>query len=297
MHHNTPRPLRRAALEAAERGWHVFPLVPGSKRPAVRSWEQRATVDAERLTRCWATGDYNIGIAAGPSRLVIVDLDVPKHDGDLPPAGTPDRVADGADSLALLAELQGGRYPCGTYTVRTPSGGTHLYFTAPAGTALRNTAGTLGWKVDTRANGGYVVGAGSTVDSEAYTVADGTVPAALPDWLARLLTPAPLPRQEPLSVPLLATDRRGAYLRAAVDGELQRVACACEGNRNNALYQASVALGQLVAGQALNAGDVTGWLVEAAVRIGLAEQDARRTIASGQRAGAKKPRSIAGRAA
>ncbi|MEU9222746.1 bifunctional DNA primase/polymerase, partial [Streptomyces sp. NPDC048376] len=53
-----------AALEAAERGWHVFPLRPADKRPALhgeavcpligdcagghRKWEDRATVDPDR---------------------------------------------------------------------------------------------------------------------------------------------------------------------------------------------------------------------------------------------------------
>jgi hypothetical protein len=44
-----PRPvtgeLLRAALEAAERGWPVFPLVPRGKKPAIERWQQRATCD------------------------------------------------------------------------------------------------------------------------------------------------------------------------------------------------------------------------------------------------------------
>ncbi|MBT2507073.1 bifunctional DNA primase/polymerase [Streptomyces sp. ISL-98] len=297
MHQSTPCPLPRAAHEAAERGWHVFPLVPGGKRPAIRSWEQRATTDAERIARCWATGNYNLGIAAGPSALVVVDLDMPKHAEDLPPAGIPSVVTNGADMLAKLAEGHGQRYPGGTYTVRTASGGTHLYFTAPAGRELRNTAGNLGWKVDTRAVGGCVAGAGSVVDGKPYVVVHDVSPAPLPDWLATLLAPAPLPPQVPVAMPLIATDRHSAYLRAAVAGELERVTRARTGNRNNALYQAAVALGQLVAGGELEAGDVADWLAAAAVQNGLAETEARLTVASGQRAGAKKPRTVARRAA
>lgn len=297
MHHNPLRHLPRAALDAAERGWHVFPLVPAGKRPAIRSWESRATVDAARISRCWAAGGYNFGIAAGPTRLAVVDLDVPKHDEDVPPAGTPSYVIDGADMLALLAEREGRRFPTETYTVRTASGGTHLYFAAPAGAELRNTAGTLGWKIDTRAHGGYVVGAGSVVDGKPYTVVRDMAPAALPDWLTKLLVPAPLPPQRLVAVPLLAMDRHSSYLRAAVAGELQRVSRARTGNRNNALYQAAVALGQLVAGQELSAAEVTDWLTAAALGVGLAEPDARRTVASGLRAGARRPRTVVGRRA
>lgn len=35
MTHDTQAALFRAALTAAERGWHVFPLRPGSKPPAL----------------------------------------------------------------------------------------------------------------------------------------------------------------------------------------------------------------------------------------------------------------------
>ncbi|MCX4824400.1 bifunctional DNA primase/polymerase [Streptomyces sp. NBC_01142] len=297
MHHNTPCPLPRAALEATERGWHVFPLIPDSKRPAIRSWEPRATTDADRVTRCWTAGDYNLGIAAGPSGLVVVDLDVPKHDQDVPPAETPSYVADGSDMFAVLAERHGQTLPIQTYSVRTASGGTHLYFAAPADVELRNTAGTLGWKIDTRASGGYVVGAHSSVDGKPYSVVHDVPPVPLPNWLTKLLVPAPLPPRGPVAVALIAKDRHSAYLRAAVDGELQRVTRAHRGNRNNSLYEASVALGQLVAGGELAASEVSDWLTEAAVRIGLTEPDARRTIASGQRAGAKKPRTVVRRAA
>jgi hypothetical protein len=297
MHHNTPCPLPRAALEATERGWHVFPLIPDSKRPAIRSWEPRATTDAERVTRCWTAGDYNIGIAAGPSGLVVVDLDVPKHDQDVPPAETPSYVADGSDMFSALAERHGQPLPTQTYSVRTASGGTHLYFAAPADVELRNTAGTLGWKIDTRASGGYVVGAHSSVDGKRYTVVHDAPPVPLPDWLTKLLVPAPLPPQGPVAVPLIAKDRHSAYLRAAVDGEVQRVTRAHTGNRNNALYQASVALGQLVAGRELSEAEVTDWLASAAVGVGLAEPDVGRTVASGLRAGAKRPRTFGWRAA
>ena len=175
--------MNQAALNAAGRGWHVFPLRPDSKRPAFpdhderhctrrdprcrnghTGWEPRATTDTTRITRAWTRTPYNVGIACGPSRLVVVDLDTPKP-GDTPPREW-DRpgIRTGADVLAALCDEAGQPYPAATYTVSTPSGGTHLYFTAPAGAGLRNTAGALGWLVDTRAGGGYVVGAASTVN-------------------------------------------------------------------------------------------------------------------------------------
>lgn len=43
----------------------------------------------------------------------------------------------------MLAAEAGAELPADTHIVTTP-GGCHLYFRAPAGLALRNTAGTLG---------------------------------------------------------------------------------------------------------------------------------------------------------
>lgn len=58
--------LLTSALAAAERGWHVFPLLPDSKRPAIAGWEQRATTDPIRIRLCWDSGPFNIAIACGP---------------------------------------------------------------------------------------------------------------------------------------------------------------------------------------------------------------------------------------
>ncbi|MGW3735060.1 bifunctional DNA primase/polymerase [Streptomyces sp. NPDC005148] len=290
--------LLRAALDAAELGLRVFPLRPGDKRPAITEWESRATTDRERIRGCWTHAAYNVGVATGPSGLVVVDLDRPKHPQDTPPADWAEHgVTDGADVLAVLCERHGQPFPADTYTVRTWSGGTHLYFAAPDGEPLRNTAGDsargLGWKVDTRAAGGLVVGVGSTYAGQPYEVVHDTAVAPLPVWLAELLRPAPLPPQRPVTVALTAHDRRSAFLRAAVDGELARVTSSGPHQHNTALYSASVALGQLVAGGGLDEHDVTGWLFTAALSVGQGEREARRTIASGLRAGANRPRQVA----
>jgi hypothetical protein len=287
-----------AALDAASRDWRVFPLIPGDKRPAVSDWETRATTDPDRITRAWSVAAFNVGIATGPSGLVVIDLDKPKHPGDTPPAAWADHgVTDGADVLAVLCERHGQPFPADTYTVRTWSGGSHLYFLAPEGEPLRNTAGDsargLGWKVDTRAWGGLVVGAGSTFTGHPYEVTHHGPVAPLPGWLAELLRPAPLPPQTPVTVALTGHGRRTAFLRSAINGEVQRVTGSGPHEHNNSLYVAAVALGQLVAGGELSEADVTGWLLMAALQVGQGEREARRTIASGLRAGARRPRTVA----
>lgn len=179
-------PFLSAALTAVRRGWFVFPLVPGGKTPLVRSWEQRATTDTRQVCRWWATGvTSNVGVATGKSGLVVIDLDDGR--GDTPP----ERFAgarNGRDALGMLAAAAGAEIPTDTYAVATP-GGIHLYFRAPADLVLRNTAGSLGWKVDSRAQGGCCVAAGSVREQGVYRVTRHGVVAELPVWLARALTP------------------------------------------------------------------------------------------------------------
>jgi hypothetical protein len=153
-----------AAVEAARRGWAVFPCRPGDKRPAVADWERRACSDPDRVGRYWPSDHHNVGIACGPSRLVVIDLDT--H-SPLPEDWRLPGVRDGRDVLALLAEWAGQLWPV-TYTVKTPTGGMHLYYTAPDGPGIRNSAGKIGPLVDVRGGGGYVVAAGSVLDERAY---------------------------------------------------------------------------------------------------------------------------------
>ncbi|WP_240742437.1 bifunctional DNA primase/polymerase [Micromonospora zingiberis] len=338
--------LLTCALAYAARGWHVFPLRPdrpdasdpdGAKRPAFPNrctadrcdrsdprcraagrhvgWEERATTDPTRIRRAWSTRPYGVGIACGPSGLVVVDLDVPKHPDDMPPAEW-QGACDGLDVFSILAARHGTPIdPCGgfgeddppragidvTYTVLTPSGGSHLYYLHPdGGPVLRNTTSDrgrgLGWKVDTRAHGGYVVAAGSSVAGRPYEVALDCEPAPLPGWIATLTAPPARPAARPATVPLPA-DRRGRYVAAAIRRQVDHLTGAGEGARNHALFTSAVALGQLVAGGALTDTDVYAVLEPAARslpgRRPLTDREIARTIASGLRVGARRPRRLA----
>ncbi|MFF3868006.1 bifunctional DNA primase/polymerase [Micromonospora sp. NPDC001898] len=304
--------LLATALEHAARGWHVFPLRPDDKRPAFPDhpadrctltdprcraagrhlgWEDRATTDPTRIRRAWSTRPYGIGIACGPAGLMVVDLDTPKTDTDTPPPPWAD-AADGVDVLAALAHQHGGTIEP-TYTVTTGRGGSHLYYRHPdTGPALRNTSGSLGWLVDTRSHGGYVVAAGTTVTGRPYEVALDVDPAPLPAWLAGLLTHAPRPAHR-APVVTLPVDRHGAYVAAAIRRQLAHLTAAPNGQRNHALFASAVALGQLAAGGALTDADVTAVLEPAALSIGLQPGEITRTIASGLRVGARQPRKVA----
>jgi hypothetical protein len=147
--------LLEAARAAIARGFRIFPLVPGTKRPAIDEWQLKATSDPALVEKVWALADYNIGVLC--DGMIVVDVDVKN--------GKP-----GMESLAAL------NLDLDTYTVRTPTGGLHVYYTGESG----NSAGTrLGPGLDVRSKGGYVVGAGSIIGSYRYTsTVHGAVQAA-----------------------------------------------------------------------------------------------------------------------
>ncbi|MGW2518708.1 bifunctional DNA primase/polymerase [Streptomyces sp. NPDC001617] len=277
--------LLRAALDAAERGWHVFPLRPGTKRPALHGeaactltgecanghlkWEQRATTDPDRIQAAWSRAPFNVGIATGPSGLLVVDLDMPKDKGS---SDTP----DGAATFGALCERAGHAVP-DTYRVRTASGGQHLYFTAPDGVRLSNTAGTVGKLVDTRAWGGYVVAAGSITPAGAYEALCGPETAPLPSWLQSILEPAPRASQAPSGV-VAGQSRR--YADVALNSETWNVTTAQPGAREGALFRAARALGRFVAWGDLPRSVVEQALQEAGEGAGLSASECRSTLRS-----------------
>ncbi|MEV0410958.1 bifunctional DNA primase/polymerase [Streptomyces sp. NPDC050448] len=245
--------LLAAALTAAARGWPVFPLRLGDKRPALHGeeqctltgpclgghvkWEQRATTDRGAIVRCWSHKPYNVGIATGPAGLLVVDLDKPKPNSkkDAP---------DGAATFEALCERAGQAVPT-TYRVRTPSGGQHLYFTAPAGLRLGNTAGRLGPLIDTRACGGYVVAPGSTTPMGAYEVINPAPVAELPAWLPNLLEPPkPAARVTPLRLPAVSGTLAAS---AALERECEAVRTAPPKQANNTLNRSAFKVGRFVA--------------------------------------------------
>lgn len=297
------RPARRpklmqAALAAAERGWHVFPLRPGDKRPAIRDWETRATTDPDRIIGCWTAGPYNVGIACGPSDLVVLDLDTAKPGAPIPPPWAGTEVRDGRAVLAALAEEQGQHLPGPTFTVRTRSGGTHLYFNAPDGDRLRNSAGRLGWLIDSRADGGYVVAAGSVVGLRAYRVVDAAPPARLPSWIAQgLVVPAADDTPAPTEATLTAIRDRSSYATSALRAEIAHVLAAEPGTRNHTLNAAAFALGRLVASGLLPDAVATEALTRAGQVAGLTDHEIAATVRSGLTAGSRHPRVLAAEAA
>ena len=146
---------REAALEYADKGWAVLPLLPNKKDPHFDLCQRAylsATTDQE-LINFWFDYDekINIGIACYQSGLVVFDIDY-RNGGELLPEFEP------------------------TYTVQTGDG-LHLYYTADKSDVFKGklTDGIdIKWK-------GYVATAPSIHPSGAtYKVIDDRDPVAMP---------------------------------------------------------------------------------------------------------------------
>jgi hypothetical protein len=286
--------LLDSALSAAERGWFVHPLQPRQKLPTRSpNWERRATRDHATLRRWFLAAPFNIGIATGPSSLLVIDLDPM-------PAGAPrgHHGEHGRDALRRLTRERGEALP-ETFVVATPRDGRHLYFVAPEDVPLGNTAGRLAPGIDTRGVGGYVVGPGSVVANRYYRIVCASPPAPLPRWLVETLRPSPArPSALPPDVVAVShsTDRARNYADAALRGEVQNVVGAAVGSRNQTLFIAAARLGGFVASGLLTEQVVRAALTTAsAPHLGVeafTDDEVRRTVESGLQRGARLPRRV-----
>lgn len=159
-----------SALALAARGFKVFPVKEGAKfPPLISGWKEKATSDSEQVRLFWlATPNANIGIHC--DGLCVIDVDIKKG---------------GNNALELLRMVED--LP-DTLTADTPTGGRHLFYRLPDGhEGVPNSVETLGKGLDVRSRGGYVVGAGSTVEAGEYRFASGgegaDIRSLAPDWL------------------------------------------------------------------------------------------------------------------
>ena len=163
-------------------GWRVFPLRTDTGTPVFTEWPERATTDIDQIQEWW-TGNYaqnGVGIATGPeSGIWVLDIDV--------------KDADGFSSLRELTRTHGGNVDefTRTMTVRTPSGGAHVYFRWDEASAseggIRNSAKSLAPGLDVRGIRGYVrapeVGAYRIVERDGVKI---TRTVSAPEWLIPL---------------------------------------------------------------------------------------------------------------
>ena len=150
MRDNRVTRLPEEALRYAAIGWHVFPLQPRGKHPLIPKDQggsgcHDATTDPAIITDWWTRQPLaNIGIACGPSRLVVLDID-----GE-----------EGGNWLRWLLDENPEPWPEHPFSL-TRTGG-HVIFRAPPGVEIFNRQGFPAPKLDIR-------GAGGSEDRDAET--------------------------------------------------------------------------------------------------------------------------------
>lgn len=227
-----------SAFDLADRGWPVLPIwrcdkdgycrcrafkncgSPG-KHPLANltpNGHLNATTDYGTISEWWRKyPSANVGARTGKeSKIVVVDID-PAH---------------GGDESFLYLEQQYGPLPQTTEVI-TGGGGRHKVFKYPDdGLPVPCSRGTLASGIDIRADGGYIVAAGSTHQSgnpyvwEASSHPDDVPPAPLPAvWLEAIRKAGNANGdRKPIDLPTILTD--------GVD----------EGGRDELLFRTSCAL-------------------------------------------------------
>ena len=356
----TKRPAGLAiALALSKLGWHVFPLSPDTKGPLANckrcnakarpahpiqecqciadgAWchgVRAATTNPHRITTWWRRAPHAVpGIAAGPSGLVLIDIDT--HGEALPDdhatALLPgidlrtelcgeaawrnrDDFRTGRDSLNLLALLRGRHraWPNDAahqpLVVTTPSGGTHLWYRAPDGIALHqalaSTRRALAWKVDVKAGWSYGIAPGATTTAGTYTITAGT-PATIgrmPDWLTRevvrVASPeyrdnTPAPTRPPAAA-AVGADRATRYLLTVLDrGDKQLRKQRGEDGHRRRLAALAYQAGGLIHLTQLTEHDVIDRLTDTGTASGLSARKAEEIARSSLANGQRRPLAI-----
>lgn len=243
--------LDHAVTLATYRGWQVFPC-RRDKKPATPNGFKNATNDPAEVRELFMRHPGPLaGIATGQaSGLAVLDLD----------------VKDGAGAWWAENRHQMPQ----TRTVRTRSGGLHLYFRHKHG--LRCSASVIAPGVDVRADGGYVI----AWDGAGLPVLHETDPAPWPDVLIEAMRPS---RQR------LDPDKPAVITDQSLAGLIRFVAGAGEGERNSRLFWAAIRAGEAIRDGKLTEASAAAMLAPAARETGLPFREIEATISSGLRTG------------
>ena len=161
--------------------WKI-PVIRNAKKPFCK-WINEThfkTIDKHK---------HNIGILTGTiNNLLVVDVDL---------------KGDGIVEMQKYTEEFGD---IDTFTVKTPGGGYHMYFNYQSPNEhdaffikqyLKNKTHFRGTGIDVRSNGGYIVGAGSSINGKTYAITKNVpiidIPASLLYWL--VVAPTKQPKQ------------------------------------------------------------------------------------------------------
>ena len=163
------------AIELAQQGYAVYPLIKNTKKPPKGVAGYQAATSDQNTILAWFEKHptYNLGLRLDLSDLLVVDIDM--HDP----------TKNGRTSLARLFK-QGQTLPNDTYIERTANGGVH-YFLKYTGAKVRKVDVWPG--IDLLSD--FTVIAPSEINGKTYEPLDGRTlddikPA--PQWLVDKLT-------------------------------------------------------------------------------------------------------------
>ncbi len=162
------------------KGLYVFP-VQFNKKPysGSQGWKDATNDPIEAIGVFKKRPGALIAVATEPSNLIIFDVD--NHPDELDDDGKP------KDGLKSFREIRAahGNFPR-TWTVKTPSGGLHFYFTTT--TNFKRAVGRLAPGIDLLSKGSYVV-VPTEMDACKYRFVEGCSwydmdqPAPCPQWI------------------------------------------------------------------------------------------------------------------
>lgn len=286
--------LKAAALAHAKNGFYVIPLLENSKRPLISDWQNRATTNPLQIDSWWSEHpNANIGIACEVSNLIVIDLDTSK--GAVPTSPWNELgVKNGEDVFREICRNAGDSQLFETYTVKTPSGGKHLYFYDQNIAIKQGTEVNGWWRVDTRSKGGYIVAEGSqlinSVNGVTYqyqSIGNHSVVLNFPAWLRHELSPRAIKENFVASSSIHASSIASNPVFSP-EFALQVLSERCtlvrntpEGRRNQSLIKHATYIGKIIGMRSLDEEIAFESLLEAAISSGLTQFESTNAIKAG----------------
>ena len=146
-------------------------IIPKNQKTTYIQWGKSYNHTKEDID----TNKYNYGIVAGEyNNLIIVDIDV-KDEG----------IEEFNKYIDKFCDIN-------TFIQKSPSGGKHYFFKYTHSNnsvqhlikfSLTNSTKYRGKGIDIRSNGGYIIGAGSTIDKKKYEIINNVKPIEIPETL------------------------------------------------------------------------------------------------------------------
>ena len=168
-----------AALILIKNGFHVLPLQPNTKIPALKDFPNKASRDPDQIKKWFDGTKYNIGISTSKYQddkaLVVIDVD----------------NKNGKNGAGELLKFQkAGKEVPNTFIQNTPSGGKHLVYYVD--TPVRQGTNVLAPGLDIRSKGGQIAAFGSTIDGKEYEGSGLLNIVECPKWVTDICGKAPV---------------------------------------------------------------------------------------------------------